>query len=129
MAGEQLMVVDGQPQTIVVDQQQVAYQQTTTGQHVIIQETNVEQHQNREVYYMQEGMQESAGHSEAVTETPLVLNHHIQHGQLRNQSLPTKSATQPILGQQGRSSTGITQVRQQLQVDLCNLYLRSFISF
>lgn len=124
MTGEQLMVVDGQPQTIVVDQQQIAYQQGSPQQHFIIQEADVEQHQNRQVYYMQEGMQETGGHTETITETPIVLNHHLQHGQLRNQVVTQKTSAQPHMGQQqGRPSTGVAQVRQQLQVRYTPIFL------
>lgn len=112
------MLVDGQPQTIVVDPQSIAYQQATTQQQFIVQEANVEQQpQNNQVYYMQDNMQENSSHSEATCETPIVLNNHIQHGQLRGHIVAQKIATQHV-PQQGRPTSGITQVRHQLQVDL-----------
>lgn len=126
MTGEQLMVVDSQPQTIVVDQQQIAYQQGSPQQHFIIQETDVDQQQTRQVYYMQESMQETGGHTETTTETPIVLNHQMQHGQLRNQIVSQKITVQPQMGQQqGRPSTGVAQVRQQLQVYFLIYLVRS----
>lgn len=114
MAGEQLMLVDGQPQTIVVDQQPVAYQQTSSPQQqFIVQETNVEQLQNSQVYYTQDNMQENS--ETATCDGPIVLNNHLQSGQLRGQIIAQKVATQHLVQQQTRS--GIAQPRQQLQVN------------
>lgn len=116
MASDQLMLVDAQPQTIVVDQQQIAYQSSSPQQQFIVQEANVEQ---RQLYYMQDSNMQENNHSEATAcETPIVLNHHLQTGHLRGPMLAQKVAAQH-LGQQGRSSPGIVQVRQQLQVRLC----------
>lgn len=125
MAGEQLMLVDGQPQTIVVDQQQItAYQQASPQQQFIVQETNAEpqqqqqqqQLQNSQVFFMSDSnIQEN---SEAACHTPIVLNHHMQPGQqLRGQIVGQKVVTaQHLTQQQARASPG---VRQLLQVRVC----------
>lgn len=118
MAGEQLMLVDGQPQTIVVDQQQIAYQQTSPQQQFIVQEANAEQqqHQNSQVYFMQDSMQENSNHSETACDPPIVLNHHMQRGQVIGQKIAAQHLVQQQQQQQPRPSPGIAQVRQQLQV-------------
>lgn len=120
------MLVDGQPQTIVVDQQQIAYQPAATQQQFIVQEANVEQQQNNQVYYMQQDtMQDNSSHNEpAACETPIVLNHHIQQGQLRGQIVAQKVAQHA-----SRPSPGIVQVRQQLQVSYRNIFLTINVMF
>lgn len=128
MAGEQLMLVDGQPQTIVVDQQQItAYQQANPQQQFIVQETNAEpqqqqqqqqQLQNSQVFFMSDSNTQENG--EAACDTPIVLNHHMQPGQLRAQIVGNKVvAAQHLAQQQARASQG---VRQLLQVRVSDVY-------
>lgn len=97
VAGEQLMLVDGQPQAIVVEQQ-VAYQ--------------VSAEQAGRVFYMQEEMQDG-GRKEGV-DAPIVLNHHMQ-----------KVGAQAVGRPQGRLLGAIQQIRQSLQVGAWLLWCES----
>lgn len=97
------MVVDSQPQTVVVDQQQVTYQPSPQQQQqFVLQDGSVEfkQPESHQVYYMEE-MQDSSCHGEVLVEQPvrqpIVLNHQIQQTQVRNQVVTQKSPAAVVL--------------------------------
>lgn len=104
------MVVDGQPGTIAVDQQQITYQQ----QQYVVQEASIDPQQTRPVYYTQEEIRETVNHPEVINKEPIVLNHHLQQSPLRGQVVTQKTTVvQTSLEHQ---AIGVQQVRQQLQV-------------
>lgn len=95
---EQLMVVEGQGQQVIIDQSQVAYHQPSS--YVTIQESPVEFQNQDQVYYMTNtSPNQSVVVEPPATPQPVVLNHQLMQHQMSkvssiHQSCPTGALVQ-----------------------------------